>query len=124
VHSHLLPNSSVFEVTFINNGKNLVSLTKGEDGYGLTIFQVSKEITVCFQTIKNEIKFLESLGSTLFLIGGPRFLTLYFFTSELNQLDEETNYWDLIPPNTLAPSEHIIDCALLDYEGYVVCATN
>lgn len=48
VHSHLLPNSSVFEITFINNGKNLVTLTKGEDGYGLTIFQVSKEITVCF----------------------------------------------------------------------------
>jgi hypothetical protein len=52
VHSHLLPNSSVFEVTFINNGKNLVTLTKGEDGYGLTVFSVSKEITVCFQTVK------------------------------------------------------------------------
>lgn len=48
VHSHLLPNSTVFEVTFINNGKNLVSLTNGDDGYGITIFQVSKEITVSY----------------------------------------------------------------------------
>jgi hypothetical protein len=52
VHSHLLPNSLVFEVAFLNNGKNLVTLTRSEEGYGITVFQVTKEIAVQFHTIK------------------------------------------------------------------------
>ena len=64
VHSHLLPNSTVFEVAFINNGKNLVTLTKSDEGYGVTIFQITKEITVQFNTIKTQVTFIECMAAS------------------------------------------------------------
>lgn len=46
VHSHLLPNSTVFEVAFVGSGKNLITLTKSDEGYGATVFHIVKEIVV------------------------------------------------------------------------------
>ena len=95
MHSHLLPNSTVFEVAFVGHGKNLITLTKSDDGYGATVFHIMKEIVVQYLPLKGVVSFIEGSYDT-FAIGGPHYLTIYSFNIDTNLLDEVINLYELI----------------------------
>jgi hypothetical protein len=57
-----------------------------------------------------------------FLVGGPTFLTMYSFSSEVNLLDEECNFYEMI--TGLRPNETLIDCAALAFDKVKVLVTS
>lgn len=66
--------------------------------------------------------FIYMVDGDEFIIGGPNFLSLYSYSSEINLLDEVVNYYMMIP--ALQPNEIIIDCAALNFEKLKVVVTN
>lgn len=56
------------------------------------------------------------------MIGGPNYLSMYTYASEINLLEEKVNFYMMIPE--LQPNEILIDCAALTFEKLKVVVTN
>ncbi|CAD8184741.1 unnamed protein product [Paramecium pentaurelia] len=121
VHSHLLPNSNIHEILFINDGKHLISLSTQEDGYGMSLFAVSKEVSLSYTLIKQKINMLESISDFEFFLIGPQFLTSYKYQADISGLEIQNN---LITVLELQFDENIVGVCYNSEKKYAIVATS
>ena len=62
----------------------------------MSLFAVSKEVSLSYAIIKQKINMLEAINEYEFYLIGPQFLTTYKYQTDVNGLEVQTNLYNIL----------------------------
>lgn len=96
-------------------------MSQSEEGYGLSLFAISKEFSITFLPIKFKISMLEAINELEFYVIGPSYFALYKFQLDINGLEMMNNLLEILD---LEGDEKIVGCTYNTEKKITIIATS